>query len=70
MAITWDEVRAAVAPVFERVAQPDRSDLITWALDHDAADAVVDALDCLGSRPLASLESLKEALQKAGQVSP
>jgi len=37
---------------------------VDLAYQKDGSDDVIDALDTLGSRPVASLEALKEQLKK------
>lgn len=61
----WTAIEALVKHLFEAGLSPDRSDLMELAM-QGADDDVVDALDTLGPRPLASLESLKEQLVAAG----
>lgn len=65
---SWSAVEALVAPLFAGGQTPDRSDLVQLASDSDADDDVLDALDSLGPRPLASLEALKEQLTANGVV--
>ncbi len=60
----WADVEALVKPWFDQGLQPERGDLVELAYQKDASDDVIDALDSLGSRPVASLESLKEQLEK------
>lgn len=60
----WSDVEALVGPVFEQGLQPDRQDLVDLAYEKDANDDVIDALDSLGPRPIATLESLREQLTK------
>lgn len=62
----WSEIEALVKPWFDQGLQPDRSDLVDLAYQQDASDDVIDALDSLGPRPIASLESLKEQLSANG----
>ena len=62
----WSEVEALVKDWFDQGLTPDRNDLVGLAYQKDASDAVVDALDTLGGRPVPSLESLKEQLQANG----
>lgn len=61
----WNAIEALVKHLFEAGLSPDRSDLMELAM-QGADDDVVDALDTLGPRPLASLESLKEQLTASG----
>ena len=62
----WDDIVALVGHVFEQGLMPERQDLVDLAFEKNAADDVVDALDMLPSRPVASLDALKEQLTKAG----
>ena len=62
----WADVEALVADWFEQGLQPDRGDLVDLAYQKDANDDVIDALDTLGARPVESLASLKEQLEKNG----
>ena len=64
----WADVEALVKDWFDQGLQPDRSDLVDLAYQKDASDDVIDALDTLGSRPVASLEALKEQLEKNGAL--
>jgi hypothetical protein len=59
----WSQIEALVKPWFDQGLTPDRNDLVDLAYQNDADDDIVDALDTLGSRPVPSLESLKEQLQ-------
>lgn len=63
MPANWSEIEALVKPWFDQGLTPDRNDLVDLAYQNDASDDVVDALDTLGSRPVPSLEALKEQLQ-------
>ena len=60
----WSDIEALVRPWFDEGLQPDRGDLVDLAYQKDASDDVIDALDTLGSRPVQSLEQLKELLEK------
>ncbi len=62
----WSDVEALVKDVFERGLQPERQDLVDLAYEKDANDDVIDALDSLGPRPVANIDSLKELLTKNG----
>ena len=62
----WADVEALVADWFEQGLQPDRGDLVDLAYQKDANDDVIDALDTLGARPVESLASLKQQLEKNG----
>lgn len=62
MPADWSQIEALVKPWFDQGLTPDRNDLVDLAYQNDADDDIVDALDTLGSRPIASLESLKEQL--------
>lgn len=62
----WADVEALVKDWFDQGLQPERGDMIERAYQENANDDVIDALDTLGPRPVASLESLKEQLEKAG----
>lgn len=64
--VAWSVIEALVAPTFESGANPERADLVDLAFAAGADDDVVDALDTLSNRPLASIEALKEALQRNG----
>jgi hypothetical protein len=64
----WSDVEALVRPWFDQGLKPDRGDLIDLAYQQDASDDVIDALDTLGSRPLESLESLREQLERNGAL--
>lgn len=62
----WADVEALAKGWFDQGLQPDRSDLVDLAYEKGASDDVVDALDTLGPRPIASLDSLKEQLTANG----
>ena len=64
----WADVEALVKPWFDQGLQPERGDLVELAYQKDASDDVIDALDSLGSRPVVSLQSLKEQLEKNGAL--
>lgn len=64
----WSDVEALVKDWFDQGLKPDRGDLMDLAFQQDASDDVIDALDTLGSRPLESLASLKEQLEKNGAL--
>ncbi|MBI2766058.1 MAG: DUF2795 domain-containing protein [Chloroflexi bacterium] len=51
---------------FDQGLKPDRSDLVDLAYQQNADDEVIDALDTLGPRPVESLASLREQLEKNG----
>jgi hypothetical protein len=59
----WSQIEALVKPWFDQGLTPDRNDLVDLAYQNDVDDDIVDALDTLGSRPIASLDALKEQLQ-------
>jgi len=60
----WPDVEALVKDWFDQGLKPERGDLVDLAYNRNASDDVIDALDTLGPRPLESLESLKEQLEK------
>lgn len=62
----WSDVESLVADWFRQGLQPDRGDLVDLAYQQDASDDVIDALDTLGARPVESLASLKDQLEKNG----
>lgn len=62
----WSDVEALVKDWFDQGLTPDRSELVDLAFAKDANDDVIDALDSLGSRPVPSLDSLREQLQNNG----
>jgi len=62
----WSEIEALVKDWFDQGLQPDRGDLMDLAYQRDVSDDVIDAIDTLGPRPLASLAALKEQLEKNG----
>ena len=64
----WADVETLLKDWFDQGLQPERGDMIDLAYQKDANDDVIDALDTLGSRPVASLESLKEQLQANGAL--
>ncbi len=64
----WSAVEALVKHLFDAGMSPDRGDLMDLAMGAGADDDIVDAIDTLGPRPVGSLESLKEQLEKAGAV--
>ncbi len=68
-ASTWEEIESLVKPWFDQGLKPDRGDLIDLAYQRDASDAAIDALDSLGPRPIESLASLRELLEKNGTLS-
>lgn len=62
----WSAIEALVKPIFDAGLQPERQDLVDIAFDADADDAIVDALDSLGGKPIASLDALKAQLLANG----
>jgi hypothetical protein len=64
----WNAVEALVKPVFDAGHAPERSDLIDIAYAQNADDDIVDAFDTLGSKPIPSLEALREQLQANGAL--
>lgn len=60
--VEWSAIEALVSHAFEGGAMPERQDLVDLAFAADASDEIVDALDSLPSRPVPSLEALKEHL--------
>ncbi|MGB4863686.1 MAG: hypothetical protein WBO97_14610 [Tepidiformaceae bacterium] len=68
MAAQWTEVESLVKHLFEQGLQPDRQELVDLAFAEDANDDIIDALDSLNGKPVASLDALKEQLQAAGQI--
>ena len=62
----WSDVEALVKDWFDQGLQPERSDMIDLAYQKDANDDVIDALDALGGRPVASRESLKQLMTDLG----
>lgn len=65
---SWTDVEALVKHLFEQGFQPDRQDLVDLAFAEDASDDVIDALDSLNGKPVASLESLKQQLEANGVI--
>lgn len=65
---SWTDVEALVKHLFEQGFQPDRQDLVDLAFAEDASDDVIDALDSLNGKPVASLESLKQQLEANGMI--
>lgn len=68
MPVSWDSVRPYVLKAFDGGQAPERGDVIAAAFDSNAPDDVIDALDTLGPRPIATLDDLKERLRAAGQL--
>ncbi len=64
----WADVEVLVKDWFDQGLQPDRGDLVDLAYQKDASDDVIDALDTLGARPVESLASLKDQLEKNGAL--
>ncbi|MGK2966090.1 MAG: hypothetical protein ACSLFM_10870 [Tepidiformaceae bacterium] len=64
----WDDVVALTKPIFDSGYTPDRNELMDLAYAKDANDDVIDAIDTLGGRPVASLEQLKELLTNNGAL--
>lgn len=64
----WSDIEALVKPWFDQGLQPDRGDLVDLAYQKDASDDVIDALDTLGSRPVESLEQLRQLLEKNNAI--
>ena len=60
--VEWSAVEALVSHAFEGGAMPERQDLVDIAFANDASDDMVDALDSLPSRPVPSLDALKDHL--------
>ncbi len=60
----WSAVEALAKDLFDQGLTPDRTDLVDYAFAQDADDDVIDALDTLGPRQIASLDALKEQLEK------
>lgn len=69
MPAEWSQIEALVKPWFDQGLTPDRNDLVDLAYQNDVDDDIVDALDTLGSRPIASLDALKEQLQANNALS-
>ncbi|MGI8927519.1 MAG: hypothetical protein ACR2HN_12860 [Tepidiformaceae bacterium] len=65
---SWADVEALVGEWFAQGLKPDRGDLVDLAYQRNASDDVIDALDTLGSRPVESLASLREQLEKNGAL--
>jgi hypothetical protein len=65
----WSQIEALVKPWFDQGLTPDRNDLVDLAYKENVDDDIVDALDTLGSRPVPSLEALKEQLQANNALS-
>jgi hypothetical protein len=68
MAANWSDVETLVKPLFEGGNAPERSDLMDYAFQQNADDDIVDALDTLSSRPVASLDALQEQLRANGAI--
>ena len=66
MAVTWEQIEAIAKPLFDQGLQPERQDLLDIAFAQDADDDLIDALDALSNRPMASIDALKEQLVRAG----
>lgn len=58
----WADIEELVKDWFDQGLQPERGDLVDLAYQKNASDDVIDALDTLPSRPVQSLEALKETL--------
>ncbi len=63
---SWNDIVALVGPIFEQGHQPDRQDLLELAFTRDCPDNVIDAIDSLDGKPIASLEALREKLAANG----
>ena len=68
MAAKWEDIEALVGHLFEAGMQPDRQELVDLAFAENANDDVIDALDSLNGKPVASIEVLKQQLQASGQI--
>jgi hypothetical protein len=66
--VDWAAVEAVAAPLFAAGAAPERADLVEAAFAAGADDDLVDALDSLGSRPIPSLDALREQLAANGVI--
>jgi hypothetical protein len=64
----WSAVEALVKDWFDQGLKPDRGDLVDLAYQQNADDDVIDALDTLGPRPVESLQSLREQLERNGAL--
>lgn len=64
--VQWSDVEALVGHLFEDGGQPERSDMIDLAYAQDASDDVIDAIDSLHGKPIASLDTLKQLLTTNG----
>ena len=62
----WTDVEALVRDWFDQGLQPDRGDMIDLAYQKDANDDVIDALDALNGKPVASLAVLKQQMTDLG----
>jgi hypothetical protein len=65
---SWDAIEALVKDWFDQGLKPERGDLVDLAYQKNADDDVIDALDTLGPRPVESLASLREQLEKNGAI--
>lgn len=62
----WSDIEALVKDWFDQGLTPDRGDIMDLAYQKNANDDVIDAIDTLGPRPLASIDALKEQLTTNG----
>jgi hypothetical protein len=68
MAVKWSAVASYIEDGFAAGGQVTRGPIVDAAEDAGAADAVVDALDGLGSRVFSSVDDAKAFLVSQGLV--
>ena len=68
MAVKWSAVAPYIENCFATGGQVTRGPIVDAAEDDSAPDAVVDALDGLGSRVFSSVEDAKAFLASQGLV--
>ena len=68
MAVKWSAVAPYIESGFAAGGQVARAPIVDAAEDDGAADAVVDALDGLGSRVFNSVDDAKSFLVSQGLV--
>ncbi len=64
----WEDIEALVKDWFDEGMQPAREDMMDRAYERDCDDDIIDAIDALNGKPLASLEMLKQQMTELGVI--